>query len=66
MQTKTEHRTASSKIISDEQRQTHEWAVLVRKLRGIGLNDAANRLAATLLVCQSRNRNTITLDHSGH
>ena len=36
------------KLVTDKQREAHEWKLLTRKLRCIGLNEAALRLERAL------------------
>lgn len=43
-----QRRPEERKIITDDQREAHEWTLLTRKLRRIGLNDSAARLERAL------------------
>lgn len=36
------------KVVTDEQRESHEWRLLIRKLRAIGLAESAARLETAL------------------
>lgn len=36
------------KLVTDAQREAHEWKLLTRKLRRVGLNEAALRLERAL------------------
>lgn len=47
--------TESPNLITDEQRESHEWLMLMRKLRRIGLHEAAARLKQTLDLAKLRN-----------
>jgi hypothetical protein len=40
--------TKKQTLITDEQRQSHEWIILIRKLRCIGLHASADRLKQIL------------------
>lgn len=42
-------------VVTDEQRQSHEWNLLTRKLRSIGLAESAARLEQALDASRLRN-----------
>ena len=47
-------------VIVIDQRETWEWAKLIRKLRWIGLNDEARRLELALSTLPPENRGTVS------